>query len=256
MRMSRTTLRSICSRLSCSSSEQITPTATAAATGSARVATKVTTIPILPVWLVLQTTPMSLNRSDITAAKISTAASVGIGTSPTTPENATRMISIQIPAKIDAHRLRAPAATFKRRAADRSADGRAVEEPGGQVRHALTDEVAIGDGGPALGFGADSATPAPCTSAIAAMANAPITTRGQVGQLRQHERRQPARDRADVGHRLDVDRDPSHATSAVGSTTATNDAEQRDPGAAEQRMISASAADPAIADAHRSRPDA
>ena len=63
-------------------------------------------------WLVFQTTPMSLNRSDITAAKISTAARVGIGTRPTTPENATRMISIQMPAKIDAHLLRAPAATL------------------------------------------------------------------------------------------------------------------------------------------------
>ena len=55
---------------------------------------------------------MSPNRNDITAAKISTAASVGIGTSPTTPDNATRMSSIQMPAKIDAHRLLAPAATF------------------------------------------------------------------------------------------------------------------------------------------------
>ena len=55
-------------------------------------------MPILPVVLVFQTTPMSPNRSDITAAKISTAASVGIGTRPTAVDSATRISSIQMPA--------------------------------------------------------------------------------------------------------------------------------------------------------------
>ena len=50
----------------------------------------------------------SPGRSDPTAAKISTAASVGMATSPTTPEKATRMTSIHRPEKIAAHRLRAP----------------------------------------------------------------------------------------------------------------------------------------------------
>ena len=55
---------------------------------------------------------MSPNRSDITAAKISTADSVGIGTSPTACDNTSRINSIHSPAKIEAQRLRAPAAMF------------------------------------------------------------------------------------------------------------------------------------------------
>ncbi len=52
-------------------------------------------------------------RTDPMAATMSTAASVGIATTPTTPENATRITSIQIPEKIDAHRSTAPALTLR-----------------------------------------------------------------------------------------------------------------------------------------------
>ena len=47
------------------------------------------------------------------AAKISTAASVGIATLPTTPAKAMRMTSIQMPDQIAAQRVRAPAATLR-----------------------------------------------------------------------------------------------------------------------------------------------
>ena len=46
-------------------------------------------------------------------AKISTAASVGMATSPTTPAKAMRMTSIQMPDQIAAHLVRAPAATLR-----------------------------------------------------------------------------------------------------------------------------------------------
>ncbi len=46
------------------------------------------------------------------AATISTAARVGIATRPTMPPNATRISSIHSPEKIDAQRVRAPAAMF------------------------------------------------------------------------------------------------------------------------------------------------
>ena len=91
----------------------MTPSPTAAATGSSRVATNVAMTAICEareVRMMARTCPV---RRDPMAATISTAASVGMATVPTTPENASRMIAIQMPAKIAAQRSRAPAATLR-----------------------------------------------------------------------------------------------------------------------------------------------
>ena len=119
------------------------PTPTAAATGSARVAPKVTSSAIFPVWAVFQTTAISPGRSDLTAAKISTAPSVGIATAPTSPDSATRMTQHPEPGE---DRRPAGACTgghVQRGGPDRPADGGAVEQPGDEVADALPDEVAV-----------------------------------------------------------------------------------------------------------------
>ena len=171
-----TTRRSINSLFSCSSSEQTTPTATAAATGSARVAPKVTTSATFPVCAVFHTTPISPSRSDLNAAKMSTAPNVGMATMPTRPDSATRTTSIHSPANTDAQRLRAPADTF--RAVDPTDPPTGVPRKSPEARLPTPCPMKsplVCDGEPS-GLGADSATPAPCTSAIAAMASAPEMT--------------------------------------------------------------------------------
>ena len=113
--------------------------------------------------------------TDPAAAKIRTAASVGIATSPTTPEKATMISSIQIPDQIEAQRVRAPAARVERGLPDRAADRLPLEQAAGDVADALGDEVAVDAGRRAAGVGATSRTPAPCTSTITAIASAPTT---------------------------------------------------------------------------------
>ena len=191
-------------------------------------------MPIFPVWLVFQTTPMSPKRSDITAAKISTAASVGIGTSPTSRARASRMTSIQTPAKMAAHRLRAPAATFNAVLLTEPPTGVPWKMPDARFATPCPMKSRFVRDGEPSGFGAASDTPAPCTSAIAAIANAPVMTpTDRSDSCGKTERRQPAGDRPDVGHRLHAvqphqrDHHGRHHHRDQGG-------EQRDPGAAQQ----------------------
>jgi hypothetical protein len=83
--------------LSWSSSESATPIATAAATGRSSVATKVVIIAAREIRLVLSTVLTRLKRSELYAAYTSTAASVGMATTPTTWDRRSRMTSIHNP---------------------------------------------------------------------------------------------------------------------------------------------------------------
>ena len=166
---------------------------------------------------------MSLNRNDITAAKISTAANVGIGTRPTTPENATRMISIQTPAKIDAQRLRAPAATFSDVLLTEPPTGVPWKKPDARLATPCPMKSRLVSDGRPL-FGADSATPAPCTRAMAAMANAPLITPAvrslRCGSTNGGSPLGIAPTSATVSMSFNL----TNATTIVGMTTATRDA--------------------------------
>ena len=95
--------------MSWSTSDTTTPVPTAAATGSSSVATNVMAIAscdVRPVRQIVMTAPV---RSEPTAAKISSAARVGIATAPTIPEKTARITTIQSPDEIAPHRVRAPA---------------------------------------------------------------------------------------------------------------------------------------------------
>ena len=85
---------------------------TAAVTDRRRVASNVVENAMREVAAVRQIVSMAPRRRDDAAANISTAASVGIATYPTIPENSTRITTIQTPDRIDAQRDRAPAVTL------------------------------------------------------------------------------------------------------------------------------------------------
>ena len=104
--------RSRASWLSCIISESTRPSPTAWATGSSSVATKVEIRAICEIRPVRRIARNASVRSDPIAAAISTAARVAITTWPTSPDRAIRMTAIHRPAKIAAHRLRAPAETL------------------------------------------------------------------------------------------------------------------------------------------------
>ena len=113
-------------------------------------------------------------RIDPTAAKIRMAPSVGMTTRPTWAEKASRITAIQAPAKIAAQRVRAPAETLT--------DVAPTEPPTGWPRStlaarlptpwatksALTRERVLSR------LGADSLTPAPWTTTMAAIEKAPM----------------------------------------------------------------------------------
>ena len=86
------------------------------------------------------------------------------------------MTSIQSPAKIDAHLLRAPAVMFKDVAVTDPPTGVPWKSPEARFATPCPMKSELVDEGLPSGFGADSATPAPCTTTIAAMASAPITS--------------------------------------------------------------------------------
>ena len=192
---------------------------------------------------------MSPNRSDITAAKISTAARVGIGTSPTRLRQ--RQQDQQHP---DAGEDRRPPAAgpgrdVQRRAADRPADRGAVEEAGRQVGHALADEVAVRPGRRAVRVRRGLRHPRTLDQRDRRDGEgAADHPHGQIGQVRQHQRRQAAGDRPDVGHRLPRSSSPITATTTVGTTTAISVANSASL-VRLSRNITASADTPTMADA-------
>ena len=77
------------------------------------------------------------------AATISTAASVGMATVPTTPENASRMIAIQIAGEDRRPAVTCPGRDAQGRLTDRAADGLSPEETGQQVADTLGQEVPV-----------------------------------------------------------------------------------------------------------------
>ena len=112
---------------------------------------------------------------DPAAAKIRTAASVGIATCPTTPENTTMISSIQMPDQIEAQRLRAPAARLSAVCPTEPPTGCPLNRPLAMLPMpwATKSPSTLDVEPPALG--ATSRTPAPCTSTITAIASAPTT---------------------------------------------------------------------------------
>src|SRR6478609_6516778 len=151
----------------------MTPTATAAAIGNSSVDRNVTDIAILPVMLVRHTTRMFIGFIDISAAKISTADRYGIATTETTPPRASRMTSIHRPAKIVDHRLRAPAARLIAVVLTEPPTGTPCTSADARLPTPCPMRSRFVDDGVPSGLGADSATPAPCTRMIAAIAAAP-----------------------------------------------------------------------------------
>ena len=206
------------------------PTPTAAATGSARVATKVTTIAILPVWLVFQTTAMSPDRSGHHRREDQHRGQRRHRHQPDQPATARPgSPASRCPPKIDAHRLRAPAATLSAVLLTEPPTGVPWKNPDARLATPWPMKSRLVLDGDPSGFGAASATPAPCTRAIAAIAKrAGDHADGQVRQVRQHQRREPAGDRADVGHRRHVgqphqrDDDGRHARPRSATRTAPN----------------------------------
>ena len=100
-------------------------------------------------------------RSDPTAATISTAARVGIATTPTTPDSATRITSIQIPAKIEAQRSTAPALTLIAVWPTEPPTGMPLKKPDARLPTPWAMKSRSGLEGDRSRLGADSATPAP-----------------------------------------------------------------------------------------------
>ena len=135
------------------------------------------------------------------------------------------MTNIHTPAKIDAHRLRAPAATFSAVLLTDPPTGVPWKNPDSQVRHALADEVPVGPRRRASGFGAASATPAPWTSAIAAIAKRaadhPDVRSDRCGSTSGGNPLGIAPTSATVATLVET---PSRATTTVGTTTAISDA--------------------------------
>ena len=139
------------------------------------VATKVAAIAICEIRPVRQIVASSRGRSDPIAAKMSTAASVGMATLPTIPANATRMTTIQMPDQIAAHRVRAPAATLSAVWPTEPPTGWPRNRPDARFpTPCATKSRFMFDGRPSA-FGAASPTPAPCTSTITATASASTT---------------------------------------------------------------------------------
>ena len=95
-----------------------------------------------------------------------------IGISPTTPENRTRISSIQMPEKIDAQRVRPPAATFSAVWPTEPPTGWPRNSPEAMFPIPCAMKSRFGSDRDPPGFGAASATPVPWTSTITATAAA------------------------------------------------------------------------------------
>ena len=161
--------------MSCISSDSATPSPTAAATGSSSVATRVVitaTWETRPVRRIARKSPV---RSDPIAAAISTAASVGISTCPTTPDNATMITASHTPAEIAAQRPRAPAATLTAVCPTDPPTGWPRKSPASRLPTPCATKSRLVTERLPSGLGADSLTPAPWISTRAATARAPVT---------------------------------------------------------------------------------
>ena len=162
-------------------------------------------------------------RSELAAAKISTAASVAIGISPTTPENRTRISSIQMPEKIDAQRVRPPAATFSAVWPTEPPTGWPRNSPEAMFPTPCAMKSRFGSDRDPPGFGAASATPVPWTSTITATAAA--------AAIRSSDESSDSCGRCGVGMPLGILPESSTRTrllapsvSTVGIASATNEA--------------------------------
>ena len=110
------------------------------------------------VRMIARTCPV---RRDPMAATMSTAARVGMTTAPTRPEKASRMIAIQMPEKMAAQRLRAPAATLSAVWPTEPPTGCPRKRPDSTLPTPWARKSRFGSALDPSGFGADSLTPAP-----------------------------------------------------------------------------------------------
>ncbi len=149
---------------------------TAAAMGRKSVARKVVTMAMTELAPVRTTILISSTLTELTAAKMRIAASVGIATRPTSPENSDRIASIQTPEKIDAHRVRAPAAALSAVWPTEPPTGWPRNRPAARLAMPCALKSPFVSAWVPSGLGAASATPAPCTSTITAMTTAPEST--------------------------------------------------------------------------------
>jgi hypothetical protein len=137
------------------------------------VARKVAAMAICEFGPVRQTAPISPTRSEPTAAKMSSAARVGMATAPTIPEKTARMRTIHSPEKIEAHRVRAPAAWLRAVWPTEPPTGWPRKRPAPMLPKPCATKSTLASERDPSSLGADSATPTPWTSTIAATARAP-----------------------------------------------------------------------------------
>ena len=196
---------------------------TAAGTGRTSVAANVATNATCDGGPVRSTVSIRPRRSELTAAKIRTAASVAIGISPTTPEKSTRISSIHNPEKIDAQRVRAPAATFSAVWLTDPPTGCPRNKPEATLPIPCPMKSRFGFGSEPSGLGAASATPVPWTSTITATAAAPA--------IRSSEESSDSCGRCGVGMPLGIvpesltrTRLPAPSEAKVGTANATSEA--------------------------------
>ena len=99
-----------------------------------------------------------------------------MATTPTTPENNARISSIHSPEKIDAHRVRAPAARLRAVWPTEPPTGWPWKNPELRLPTPWAMKSALASERVPSSLGADSATPTPCTSTIAVTASAPASS--------------------------------------------------------------------------------
>ena len=148
---------------------------TAAATGRNKVAAKVvitTTCEMRPVRRMVATSP---GRSEPMAAKMRMALRAGTAIFATSPEKMTRITSIQTPDQIAAQRVRLPPATLSAVCPTEPPTGMPRKKPAARLPAPCATMSRFGSGRALPGLGAASATPAPWTITMAAMASAPVT---------------------------------------------------------------------------------
>ena len=149
---------------------------TAAAIGRNSVARNVVTMAIVGLAPVRSAMRISSGFTELTAAKMRMAPSEGIATLPTSPDSATRMASIQMPEKMAAQRVRAPAAAFSAVWPTEPPTGWPRKKAAAMLAMPWARKSASMSGGAPSGLGAASETPAPWTSTITATTSAPVRT--------------------------------------------------------------------------------
>jgi hypothetical protein len=174
---------------------------------------------------------------------------VGSGTISTHRASATRITSIHSPPKTADHRLRAPAAMLIAVVLTDPPTGMPWNRPATRLPAPWPMKSRLVDEGEPSGLGADSATPAPCTRMIAAIAAAPAirSTLSRVGQGGRVMGGNPV-GIAPMSSTVRTSSRPARATTAVVTTTAIRVPNSRS-GVRPSSIIAASAPTPTRAEA-------